>query len=52
MRPSRALNELGIGGPPFDWTAAWSPIRERVIFAVLDLRNAVARLPGRSAAVR
>lgn len=39
-----ALNELGIGGPPFDWTAAWSTIRERVTAALLDLRDAVARL--------
>jgi hypothetical protein len=40
-----ALNEFGVVGPPFDWTAAWSTIRERVTIAVLDLRDAVARLP-------
>jgi hypothetical protein len=44
-----ALNELGVGGPPFDWTAAWSTVRERVTLAVLHLRAAVAHLPGPSA---
>jgi hypothetical protein len=44
-----ALNELGVAGPPFDWTAAWSAIRDRVTLAVLDLRAAVAHLPGPSA---
>ncbi|SDF30042.1 hypothetical protein SAMN05660662_1784 [Blastococcus aurantiacus] len=40
-----ALNGLGISGPPFDWSTAWSTLRERVTVAVLDLRDAVSRLP-------
>ncbi|SNR82080.1 hypothetical protein SAMN04488107_0043 [Geodermatophilus saharensis] len=44
-----ALNELGVAGPPCDWTAAWSVMRDRVTLAVLDLRAAVAHLPGPSA---
>ncbi len=37
------LNELGVAGPPFDWTAAWSTVRDRVTFAALDLQATVAR---------
>lgn len=40
-----ALDELGVGRPPFDRTAAWSTIRERSTLAALDLQTAVARLP-------
>jgi hypothetical protein len=40
-----ALNVFGVVGPPFDWTAAWSTVRGRITVAVLDLRDAVARLP-------
>lgn len=39
------LNELGVAGPPFDWTAAWSTVRERVTLAALDLQATVGRLP-------
>jgi len=39
-----ALNQLGVPGPPFDWAAAWETVHSHVTQAVLDLRDATARV--------
>lgn len=40
-----ALEEFGVPGPPFDWSAAWQTIQSATANALMDLRSIVARLP-------
>lgn len=47
-RGQLALSELGVQGPPYDWSHAWDVVRAQAATALMDLRNVVDRLPPRS----
>lgn len=44
-RGQLALSELGVEGPPYNWTDAWDTVRAQAATEFMDLRNIVGRLP-------